>query len=205
MNMDITQYIDLESYSSTPGFLGYTDNAPDFSETGIDALCDDFLKKMAEYINDVTVVSSLFISSNKEELSTDYDISLEKIDKFLHALLKNGMVKIIDWDMLPEPDSPQFDQEFLKLENEFSVLDTPDTETLKNILRSFFCAVGLHGHLLLFFHAAELIIYPHTDDLGFGFISMRKNKDCLNDQKEYLQTVFESFFILHGSVPHMGW
>ena len=45
MNMDITQYIDLESYSSTPGFLGYTDNAPDFSEAGIDALCDDFLKK----------------------------------------------------------------------------------------------------------------------------------------------------------------
>ena len=82
MNMDLTQYIDLDSYSSSPGFLGYTDNIPDFSEAGIDALCDDFLKKMAEYINDVTVVSSLFISSNKEELSTDYDISLEKIDKF---------------------------------------------------------------------------------------------------------------------------
>ena len=120
MNVNITQYIDLESYSSTPGFLGYTDNAPDFSEAGIDALCDDFLKKMAAYINDVTVVSSLFISSNKEELSTDYDISLEKIDKFLHALLKNGMVKIIDLDMLPKPDSPQFDQEFLKLGHDFT-------------------------------------------------------------------------------------
>ena len=195
MNMDIniTQYIDLESYSSAPGFLGYTDNAPDFSEAGIDALCDDFLKKMAAYINDVTVVSSLFISSNKEELSTDYDISLEKIDKFLHALLKNGMVKIIDLNMLPEPDSPQFDQEFLKLENDCGVLDTPDTETLKNILRSFFCAVGLHGHLLLFFHTAELIIYPHTDDLGFGFISMHKNKDRQQEQTEWLQTRFYNF------------
>ena len=131
--MDITQYIDLESYSSTPGFLGYTDNAPDFSEAGIDALCDDFLKKMAAYINDVTVVSSLFISSNKEELSTDYDISLEKIDKFLHALLKNGMVKIIDLNMLPEPDSPLFDQEFLKLETTFTFLDTLDETTVKEI------------------------------------------------------------------------
>ena len=75
MNMDINimQYIDLESYSSTPGFLGYTDNAPDFSEAGIDALCDDFLKKMAAYINDVTVVSSLFISSNKEELRAEIE------------------------------------------------------------------------------------------------------------------------------------
>ncbi len=193
MNMDITQYIDLESYSSTPGFLGYTDNAPDFSEAGIDALCDDFLKKMAAYINDVTVVSSLFISSNKEELSTDYDISLEKIDKFLHALLKNGMVKIIDLDMLPEPDSPQFDQEFLKLENDSGVLDTPDTETLKNILRSFFSAVGLHGHLFLFFHSAELIVYPHTDDLGFGFISMHKNKDRQQEQTKWLQKCFYNF------------
>ena len=188
MNMDITQYIDLESYSSTPGFLGYTDNAPDFSEAGIDALCDDFLKKMAAYINDVTVVSSLFISSNKEELSTDYDISLEKIDKFLHALLKNGMVKIIDLDMLPEPDSPQFDQEFRKLETAFSKLYSPDAQTLKEILKSFFHAVGLHGHIFLVFRAAELIVYPHTDDFGFGFISM--NHDRFTDQNVFLKSAF---------------
>ena len=148
---------------------------------------------MAEYINDVTVVPSLFIGSNKEELSADYDISLEKIDKFLHALLKNAMVKIIDLDMLPESDSPQFDQEFLKLENDCSVLDTPDTETLKNILRSFFCAVGLHGYLFLFLRAAELIVYPHTDDLGFGFISMLQNKDRQQEQTEWLQKCFYNF------------
>jgi hypothetical protein len=186
--MDITQYIDLESYSSTPGFLGYTDNAPDFSEAGIDALCDDFLKKMAEYINDVTVVSSLFISSNKEELSADYDISLEKIDKFLHALLKNGMVKIIDLDMLPEPDSPQFDQEFLKLETTFTFLDTPGETTLKEILTAFFYGAGLQGHLFLVFKSAELIIYPHTDDLGFGFIGM--NNERSKEKKEELHTLF---------------
>ena len=53
---------------------------------------------MVAYIEDVTVVSSLFISSNKEELSADYDISLAKTDKFLLALLKNGIVKSIDLD-----------------------------------------------------------------------------------------------------------
>ena len=53
---------------------------------------------MAAYIVDVTVASSLFISSNKEELSADYDISLAKTDKFLLALLKNGIVKSIDLD-----------------------------------------------------------------------------------------------------------
>ena len=89
--MDITQYIDLESYSSTSGFLGYTDNAPDFSEAGINALCDRFLEKMAAHIGDVTVISSLFINSNKEELSQDYDIPLTDIDKFLRALLKKWL------------------------------------------------------------------------------------------------------------------
>ena len=191
--MDLPQYIDLDSYSSSPGFLGYTDNIPDFSEAGIDALCDDFLKKMAEYINDVTVVSSLFISSNKEELSQDYDIPFTDIDKFLHALLKNGLVKTIDLDTLPDPDSPLFDQEFRNLETAFSKLYSPDAQTLKDILRSFFCAVGLHGHLLLFFHSAELIVYPHTDDLGFGFISMHKNKDRQQEQTEWLQTRFYNF------------
>ena len=193
MNMDLTQYIDLEAYSYTPGFLGYTDNASDFSEAGIDALCDDFLKKMAEYINDVTVVSSLFINSNKEELSQDYDIPLTDIDKFLHVLLKNGLVKTIDLDTLSDPDSPLFDQEFRKLETAFSKLHSPDAQTLKDILQSFFHAVGLHGHIFLVFCAAELIVYPHTDDFGFGFISMHKNKDRQQEQTEWLQKCFYNF------------
>ena len=172
--MDLPQYIDLDSYSSSPGFLGYTDNTPDFSEAAINAVCDEFLEKMASYIGDVTVISSLFISSNKEELSQDYDIPLTDIDKFLHALLKNGLVKTVDQDTLPEPDSPLFDQEFRKLETEFNELHAPAGETLKEILRSFFHAVGLHGHLFIVFHRAEIIVYPHTDDLGFGFISTKK-------------------------------
>ncbi len=186
--MDITQYIDLESYSFSPGFLGYTDNIPDFSEAGINALCDRFLEKMAAYIVDVTVASSLFINSNKEELSQDYDIPFTDIDKFLHALLKNGLVKTIDLDTLPDPDSPLFDQEFRNLETTFSKLHSPDAQTLKDILQSFFHAVGLHGHIFLVFRAAELIVYPHTDDFGFGFISMNKERN--QELKEELSALF---------------
>ena len=185
--MDVTQYIDLESYSFSPGFLGYTDHGK-YSETAIESVCNDFLKKMAEHINDVTVVSSLFINSNKEELSQDYDIPFTDIDKFLHALLKNGLVKTIDLDTLPDPDSPLFDQEFRNLETTFSKLHSPDAQTLKDILQSFFHAVGLHGHIFLVFRAAELIVYPHTDDLGFGFISM--NKEHNQELKEELSTWF---------------
>ena len=43
--MDLPQYIDLDSYSSSPGFLGYTDNIPDFSEVGIDAVCESLTIK----------------------------------------------------------------------------------------------------------------------------------------------------------------
>jgi hypothetical protein len=186
--MDLPQYIDLDSYSSSPGFLGYTDNIPDFSEARINALCDRFLEKMAAYIGDVTIISSLFTNSNKEELSQDYGIPLTDIDKFLHALLKNGLVKTIDLDTLPDPDSPLFDQEFRKLETAFSKLHSPDAQTLKDILQSFFHAVGLHGHIFLVFRAAELIVYPHTDDLGFGFISMNKERN--QELKEELSTWF---------------
>ena len=51
--MDLTQYIDLDSYSSSPGLLGYTDNIPDFSEAGINALCDRFFEKMAAHIGGI--------------------------------------------------------------------------------------------------------------------------------------------------------
>ena len=138
--MDLTQYIDLDSYSSSPGFLGYTDNIPDFSEAGINALCDRFLEKMAAHIGDVTVISSLFINSNKEELSQDYDIPLTDIDKFLHALLKNGLVKTIDLDTLPDSDSPLFDQEcgrlsLSKLTFSFYFQASSVTSVLKSRLR----------------------------------------------------------------------
>ena len=189
--MDLTQYIDLDSYSSSPGFLGYTDNIPDFSEAGINALCDRFFEKMAAHIGDVTVASSLFINSNKEELSQDYDIPLTDIDKFLHALLKNGLVKTIDLDTLPSPESPQFDREFRKLENTFTFLHLPDVVILKEILLSFYHAVGLKGHLFLVFKTAELIVYPHSDDFGFGFVSM--NKACWSEKIEWLQTHFYDF------------
>ena len=139
---------------------------------------------MAAHIGDVTVISSLFINSNKVELSQDYDIPLTDIDKFLHALLKNGLVKTIDLDTLHDPDLPLFDQEFRKLETTFSKLHSPDAQTLKEILKSFFHAVGLHGHIFLVFRAAELIVYPHTDDLGFGFISI--NPARRHEQKEKL-------------------
>ena len=193
MNMDIniTQYINLDSYSSTPGFLGYTDNAPDFSETGIDALCDDFLKKMAEYINDVTVVSSLFISSNKEELSLDYDAALPDIDKFLFILQKYDIIKSVDFEKLARqypPETAEFDREFRKLETAFTFQLLPDAEILKEILSAFFHAIGLNGHLFLVFKTAELIVYPHSDDLGFGFINM--NQGRFNEQKEFLKSAF---------------
>ena len=156
------------------------------------AVCDDFIEKMASYIGDVMVTSSLFISSNKEELSQDYNIPLADIDKFLHTLLQNGLVKTIDLDTLPSPDSPQFDQKFRELENAFT-LHTPEVETLKEILRAFFQAVGLHGHIFLVFRATELIVYPHTDDFGFGFISMLKDKEPQCWQKKWLQTQFCDF------------
>ena len=193
MNMDIniTQYIDLDSYSSSPGFLGYTDNIPDFSEAGIDALCDDFLKKMAEYINDVTVVSSLFISSNKEELSLDYDAALPDIDKFLSILQKYDIIKIVDFEKLARqypPETAEFDREFRKLETAFTFQPLPDAETLKEILSAFFHAIGLKGHFFIVFKSVELIVYPHTDDFGFGFISM--NHDRFTDQNVFLKSAF---------------
>ena len=188
--MDITQYIDLESYSSSPAFLGYTDQG-EFSEAAIEPICDDFLGKMASYMGDVTVVSSLYINSIREEVAQDYDRTLEEIDGFLSALLKYGMVKIIDFGAIARkypPETAEFDREFRKLETTFTFLDTPGETTLKAILTAFFRGAGLQGHLFLVFKSAELIVYPHTDDLGFGFIGM--NNERSKEKKEELHTLF---------------
>ena len=188
--MDITQYIDLESYSFSPGFLGYTDHGK-YSETAIESVCNDFLKKMAEHINDVTVVSSLCIDCNKEEIAQDYDLDVTKIDVFLSALLKYGMVKIIDFGAIARkypPETAEFDREFRKLETTFTFLDTPDETTVKEILAAFFHGAGLRGHLFLVYRAEGVIVYPHTDDFGFGFISMNKERN--QELKEELSALF---------------
>ena len=40
------KYIDLNSYSSSPNFLGYSNYENSYSETGIETVCDDFLNKV---------------------------------------------------------------------------------------------------------------------------------------------------------------
>ena len=180
--MDLPQYIDLDSYSSSPGFLGYTERKADFSEAGINALCDDFIEKMAPYMGEVTVASSLFICKSKAELSKDHGIPEEVIERMVSSLEKYDLVKWVDPEKLPPPELPQFDEEFRKFETKFNELHTPDAETLKGILGAYFHAVGVQGHLFIVFHRAEVIVYPHADDLGFGFISI--NKGCPGDQNK---------------------
>lgn len=188
------KYIDLNSYSSSPNFLGYSNYENSYSETGIETVCDDFLNKViSNNIGEIWIVSSLFISNDRTQLSRDYDISIKSVDRFLNGLLKHQVVRKIDFDSIAQifaPETQKYADRFQKLETEFHCTYPGRFADFKEILLSFFRAVGLHGHIFFVLRKSNLIAYPHTDDLGFGFIGM--DKKLLPVQKEYLKNEFAS-------------
>jgi len=165
-----------------------------YSETGIETVCDDFLNKViSNNIGEIWIVSSLFISNDRTQLSRDYDIPIQSVDRFLNGLRKHQVVREIDFDSIAQifaPETQKYADKFQKLETEFHCTYPGRFADFKEILLSCFRAVGLYGHIFFVLGKSNLIAYPHTDDLGFGFIGM--DKKILPVQKEYLKNEFAS-------------
>lgn len=202
------KYINLDSYSSSPNFLGYLNYEHGFSEINVKNVCNIFLQKMTLDFHDISIISSLFINNDKEEISKDYDISIKQIDNFLHGLLKYHIVKEIDLNLISQKISPktkEYADELEKLETSFVCYHPENMDALKKILICFFMVMGLHGHIFIILNGLKLIVYPHTDDLGFGFIGTDRKILC--NQNKYLRNIFflDGFrFITKPDIPNIG-
>ena len=91
----ILKLIDLNSYSCSKNFLGYSNYEDSFSVENFERVCRKFQKSFLADYKKSLVISSLFISNNKSEIAKDYEVSIPYIDDFLNVLMHKNIIKII--------------------------------------------------------------------------------------------------------------
>lgn len=197
----ILKLIDLNSYSSSKNFLGHSNYEDSFSIVNVEKVCSKFQKSFLIDHKNSLIISSLFMSNNESEIAKDYEVSIPYIDDFLNVLVPKKIIKTIDFDKLSKGisyNSEQYQEKLEQIENSFTCYYPKDSNDLYEIFLSFFKCVGVFGHIFLVLKDCKLIIYPHTDDLGFGFIGMNKSEN--DQQKEFLKSIFSedkfNFFVV---------
>lgn len=187
----ILKLIDLNAYSFSKNFLGYSNYEDSFSVENFERVCRKFQKSFLADYKKSLVISSLFISNNKSEIAKDYEVSIPYIDDFLNVLMPKKIIKMIDFDKLSNGisyDSEAYSKKLEQIENSFSCYYPENSDDLYKIFLSFFKCVGVFGHIFLVLKDFNLIVYPHTDDLGFGFIGMNEPENA--QQKDLLKSIF---------------
>ena len=74
--MDISKCIDLHSYSSSKGFLGYIDHAGDDARSGADYALDIFESFLSSVGGEVVVFTTMAFKGSGSELKKSMDMKV---------------------------------------------------------------------------------------------------------------------------------
>jgi len=169
----IESQVELDSYSSSNGFLGYCNSKVGWG----DLRCiDAFIDMLGLFTPNETVVSSIRIYGDLNEHAETYELSEDDI-KVRDRLIEQGLILNVTSD----DESKSFHFE-----------GTISNTTLRDFVlyQSSIGELSYHGFITN--PESELIIYPH-DDCGLGFIlcNAQKRKVTNNKLHEYAERYFE--------------
>lgn len=154
--MDISKCIDLHSYSSSKGFLGYIDHAGDDARSGADYALDIFESFLSSVGGEVVLFTTMAFKGSGSELKKIYGYEGADFESFIESA--SGFI------------SDEYDESC-----SFRVLPLKSNDFRQSGLASACYIImalgGVCGHLFIFSKAASVIVYPH-DDTGFGVISV---------------------------------
>ncbi len=148
---EIIKNINLESYSSSPGWLGFFEQAGSNEKELDEAALEYFVE---------------FFSAQIPQSIIHLFFSLESLEKARHAYdLNAGEVKHLKW--LVEKDwlvPGQSDRHFLQIKaSDYS------REDIAKLVGTIIKIGDFIGHCFVVLPGPELILYPH-EDCGFGVI-----------------------------------
>lgn len=152
----IESKVNLDSYSSTEGFLGYCNSSVGWED---ERCIEAFIEMLALFIPDEVVVSSIRIYGDLKAHAEMYELS-EKDIQVRDRLVENGIILVVDSE--DESDS-------------FHFTGSVSDDLLKDFVlyQSSIGELSYHGFLTS--GDSGMIIYPH-DDCGLGFICYDNNK-----------------------------
>ncbi|MDU8572041.1 hypothetical protein RYA98_06840 [Pseudomonas syringae] len=169
--MDISKYVDLRSYSSSKGFVGYVEYVGENPRSGTDAALDNLERFLCLTSGESIVLTTLAFKGRKKNLKGFYGYKEADFRTYVEPAVHSEMVSECYEDSCS-----------------FRVLPFINGNFRDSGLRSACYIVmaldGVAGHLFIFSRAASVIFYPH-DDTGFGVIAV---------EKDNLSSVFFDFF-----------
>jgi len=167
----ILSALNLDSYSSSEGWLGYSERTCRFQEAICQHAIDLFTSAFGNGACRLCVLSSLFIEARAYRgvrASLDCLIS-HPCDTWCGD---SGILKLIDYDQLhvQMPVEGQYFQYVDSLHQNISLYPDVEIALCQQALRAVMAVDGVKGHFFVVLPEWRLIVYPH-DDTGYGFIT----------------------------------
>lgn len=173
--INIEKYINLKSYSDSPGWLGFYERKCRFSSKLVDESINVFMANFKKYLNDTIIYSSLICFCLNNNIPYKYRL-----------LLNLGCLKLYSDCKDCEYSTPQrFNmKEFLF--SDYNLLTNLSYIVMKN-------NGDIAGHCFFILKELSLLVYPH-DDTGFGFIAMDSKLSSYLIVKKFLQNLNNNKF-----------
>ncbi|MGU3401538.1 hypothetical protein ACLBWS_17700 [Brucellaceae bacterium D45D] len=164
----------LDGYGASKGFIGYFEQSGKYKQGIADTAVDYFLHFKKSYSNELIVLSSLHINSDKKlENNSAYVIN---------QLVSAKMINDISYTEKfgTEFNSPDYEIAIEAIWNDVrtSSFSEYDPILIRNLLIAKMTIGGLYGHLFLISAEDSLAYYPH-DYMGFGVIALNNNANIL--------------------------
>lgn len=188
-NNSIERFVNLKSYSSSIGFLGYLERVGPFSEGICHKTIESFFKAFDPSNNNIYLISSLYVDSDLNTIKKEYEISDELLKNYLKQLIASGAINTINYnEMGNDYDSDEYLDKIDSFDKHFVVLKNQDIDLIKKIFFSVMFIDGIRGHCFAILEEKKLIVYPH-EEIGFGFISFGGDKKSMS---QYIRDEFNS-------------
>lgn len=170
--------INLEAYSTSPGFCGYVEYPENASA---DSIADEVIKQGGEFGPCSVIVSLAHIDEG--------EIETPQAKLLLNKLVSAGWVRSFSaakWDQLAkevsaDPRSDDFRNNVLN--HDFRTFDFASSTDNDQLAQLFAFVIALRswsfllvGHIFIFWKTKGLVVYPH-EDKGVGCIAALKDTD----------------------------
>ncbi len=162
-NFNIQEWVNLNSYTDSDGWKGYCEINKPFTILRANKITNYFIDFFSKYIDKVNIVSNVFRIKEYNLSNRNVDNYIKYIEKYL---IDFGYIKIIS-------DSIYNNSDCLSINFKTFLNTDADIVSMFSLLKMM--DGGIDGHCFFVFNELGLITYPH-DDIGFGFIRIKKTK-----------------------------
>ncbi len=184
----IKEHVDLDSYSFSPGWIGFFERSGRFSEQQCNEAIDLLFDACDLCTAHCVLICNLFVIGSDADLREQYDLNDDDFRDFVYPLIARGAVQ--------RKDDIDIDEYCQKVSSRsFSVFEEPSFELLRKVFFGMMAVGGIRGHCFGVIPHLRLVIYPH-EEIGFGFICV--DEDVV--RKEQLRTFVKESFKAEGFV-----